>query len=351
VTERPRHDAGWIRSGGPLVVIAEMGVNHNGDPELALRQLRAAAATGADAVKLQTFRADELATAWAPVAEYQRAAAATSHREMLRRLELGRDALRALFAEGRRLGVVCFSTPFDPGSARMLAELGSPWMKVPSGELTDPDLVAAVAETGLPTIVSTGMSTLEEVRAAVDLFRERRGGPLALLHCVSSYPAPLEQSNLRAMDTLRDAFGVPVGLSDHTLGRDAAVAAVALGADVIEKHFTVDPSLPGPDQSMSMDPAAFAEMVGVLRRVREALGDGVKRPVPAEADTRAVARRSIVAAGAIRAGTVLRREHLALKRPGTGLAPALLGQALGRRLRRDLAPDEPLALDDLEPLP
>lgn len=335
--------------GRDLIVVAEVGVNHNGDPGLALRQLRAAADAGADAVKFQTFRADDLASETAPLAAYQRAGAEqASHREMLRRLELSADALRALFAEGERLGVVAFSTPFDPQSARMLASIGAPWMKVPSGEITHTDLIAAVARTGLPTIVSTGMSTLDEVRTAVQVFRAGRGGPLALLHCVSSYPAPLEQSNLRAMATLRDAFAVPVGLSDHTIGRDAAVAAVALGADVIEKHFTVDPSLPGPDQAMSMDAGAFAEMVGVLRRLREGLGDGTKRRAPAEEETAAVARRSIVAARALRAGTVLAREDIAFKRPGTGLAPEGAARIIGRRLRRDVPAERLLSLDDVE---
>lgn len=331
------------------VVIAEVGVNHNGDAGLAMRQLRAAATAGADAVKFQTFRAEELASDRAPMAAYQQSGTtAPSQREMLRALELGADALRALIGEARRIGVVCFSSPFDPASVRLLAELGAPWMKVPSGELTNPDLMAAVAGTGLPTIVSTGMATLDEVRASVALFRARGGGPLALLHCVSSYPAPLEQSNLRAMATLRSEFGVPVGLSDHTIGRDAAVAAVALGADIVEKHFTIDPTLPGPDQAMSMPAEEFAEMVRVLRRVRTALGDGVKRAVPAEEPIRAVARRSIVAARPIRAGAVLARDDLAFKRPGTGLAPASLDRVVGRRARRDLAPDELVSLDDLE---
>ena len=337
----------WI---GPdrLTVIAEVGVNHNGDPDLAMRQLRAAAASGADAVKFQTFRADDLASEDAPLADYQRAGTgARSQREMLRALELGADALRALFAEADRLGVVCFSTAFDPESARMLAVLGAPWMKVPSGEITHTDLIEAVARTGLPTIISTGMSTLDEVREAVDLFRASGGGPLALLHCVSSYPAPLEQMNLRAMDTLRYVFGVPVGLSDHTIGRDAAVAAVALGADAIEKHFTIDPSLPGPDQAVSMDAAAFADMVRALREVRTALGDGVKRRMPAEEEIAKVARRSIVAARALSTGHVIRREDLAFTRAGAGIAPTSLVGLIGRRLCRDVRAEHAITEQDL----
>lgn len=331
-----------------LTVIAEVGVNHNGDLDLALRQLRAAAEAGADAVKFQTFRADELASVGAPMAAYQRNATSTAdQREMLRALELSMGALATLMAEARRLGVVCFSTAFDPQSVRMVAELGVPWMKIPSGELTDPDLLVAVARTGLPTIVSTGMSTLDDVRDAVATLRDHGAGALALLHCVSSYPAPLEEMNLRAMATLSGEFGLPVGLSDHTIGRDAAVAAVALGAVIVEKHFTVDPGLPGPDHAMSMAADEFAEMVTVLRRVRVGLGDGIKRPVAAETEARAVARRSIVAARSIPAGTVLTRDHLSLKRAGRGLSASLVHAIVGRRTRRDLAADEPLSDADL----
>jgi N-acetylneuraminate synthase/N,N'-diacetyllegionaminate synthase len=348
MSDGPRADRSPFGHG--LIVVAEVGVNHNGDTDLALRHLRAAVASGADAVKLQTFRAEELASASAGMAAYQRTSAPSgSQREMLAKLELGADALRALFAEAEHAGVVFFSAPFDPRSVELLAALGARWMKVPSGEITHTDLVREVGRTGLPTVMSTGMAMLDEVRSAVSLHQESGGGPLALLHCVSSYPAPLERMELRAMVTLREAFGVPVGLSDHSIGRDAAVAAVALGADVIEKHFTVDPTLPGPDQAMSMAPDEFAAMVDTLRRVRSGLGSGEKRPTVDEAEISAVARRSIVTARPVRAGAVIAREDLAFKRPGTGLAPAEVGRVIGKRARTDIAADRLLALDDLEP--
>lgn len=334
----------------PVLVVAEIGVNTNGERELGLRQLRAAAGSGADAAKLQTFRADELASSGAPTAGYQRSATGEpTQREMLERLELSEDDLSYLLTEGRTLGITTFSTPFDPESARTLARLGVAWMKVPSGEITNDRLIAAIAATGLPTMMSTGASDLEEVRTAVELFRSHHGGPLVLLHCVSSYPAPLEQMNLRAMTTLRRTFGVPVGLSDHTVGRDAAVAAVALGASVIEKHFTVDRSLPGPDHAMSMEPAEFADMVATLRRVQAGLGTGEKRPVPAEAEVRTVARRSVVARTDLPAGTILTDASLAVRRPGTGLPPSRLPEIIGRSARRPLRAGEIIRLEDLEP--
>lgn len=328
-------------------------MNHNGDRELGLRQLRAALDAGADAVKVQSFRADEIATDRAPSADYQLAGSAgTSQREMLRRLELSEGDLAALFAEGRRLGVIVFTTPFDPESVRIAARLGAPWMKIPSGEVTNHELLAAVAATELPTMLSTGMCTMDEIRAAIAVHRARGGGPLVLLHCVSSYPAPLDQMNLRAIPTLAEAFRLPVGLSDHSLGRDAAVAAVALGACAIEKHFTIDRTLPGPDHAMSMEAADFAEMVRALRQLeRGGLGSGVKAPVAAELPIRDVTRRSIVAAVPVASGTTLRRDHLALKRPGTGMPPAMLPTVIGRRVRRDLRADEPIAPVDLEPEP
>jgi sialic acid synthase SpsE len=339
-----------VGAGEPLLVIAEVGVNHNGDRELGLRQLRAAADAGADAVKVQSFRADELATEWAPSAEYQLAGGGDrSQREMLRLLELGSDDLAALFAEGRKRGIVAFTTPFDPDSARLAASLGAPWMKVPSGEVTNHELIGAIASTHLPTLLSTGMTTLEEIGAAVRVYREGGGGPLVLLHCISSYPAPLEEMNLRAIPVLEREFGVPVGLSDHTIGRDAAVAALALGAAALEKHFTIDRSLPGPDQAMSMEPAPFAEMIDVLRRLgRGGLGSGEKRPSPTELPIMEMARRSIVAAKPISAGTRLTREVLAVKRPAGGLGPELLATVIGRRTKRALQADERLALEDLE---
>jgi N,N'-diacetyllegionaminate synthase len=331
----------------PVLVIAEIGVNHNGERALGLRQIRAALHAGARAVKFQTFKADELATHESPKAAYQETALPESQHRMLRRLELSRSDFAAYRTEAAALGALAFSTPFDPESAGELAEVGVELMKVPSGEITNDDLVATVGRTRLPTIMSTGMSTIDEVAHAVDVFTGSGGGPLALLHCVSSYPAPLEELNLRAMVTLRERFRVPVGLSDHSIGRDAAVAAVALGADIVEKHFTVDRTLPGPDHAMSMEPDDFAQMVRVLEGLRLGLGNGVKGPTAAEMEIRQVARRSIVAATDLPAGTLLTRAHLALKRPGDGLAPQRLSDLVGRRIARHIRAEEPIRDADL----
>ena len=335
--------------GEPVLVVAEIGVNHNGDRALGLRQLRAAIAAGARAVKFQTFRAAELATRASPKATYQRRTGDESQLEMLRRLELPAADLAAYRDEAARLGGIAFSTPFDPQSANDLARAGVELMKLPSGEITNLELVAAVGATGLPTLMSTGMSTLDEVQGAVDAYRRAGGGPLVLLQCVSSYPAPLEEQNLRAIPTLHDHFAVPVGLSDHTIGRDAAVAAVALGADVIEKHFTIDAALPGPDHAMSMEPADFAQMVDVLARVRLGLGTGIKTPAGSELEVRATSRRSIVLARDASKGTVLSRADLAVKRPGDGLAPARIPELIGRRLVRDMRADDQLRIEDVAP--
>lgn len=337
-----------LRADRPPIVIAEIGVNHNGSLELGLRQLRAASATGAQAVKFQSFKADELSASWTPTAEYQRSATDGTQRDMLRQLELGRDDFAALLEEGSRLGVVAFSSPFDARSADELAGLGVELMKIASGEITNVDLIAAVARTGLPTIMSTGMSDLTEVSAAVEVHRAHRGGPLALLHCVSSYPAQLEDMNLRAIDTLRQRFGLPVGLSDHSIGAEAAMLAVALGAVIIEKHFTVDRTLPGPDHSMSTEPEQFTQLVRLVASAHAALGSGEKVPAASESENRQLGRRSLVAAAAIPAGTVLSRELIVAKRPGGGIPPAEIGTVVGHRTRRRLATDELIARSDLD---
>lgn len=331
----------------PLLVVAEVGVNHNGDRDLGLRQLRAAAATGAQAVKFQSFKAEELATKSAPMAAYQTRSQEAGQFAMLKRLELPDEDFLAYLREGEHLGVVAFSTPFDTSSAQRLATLGAKVMKVPSGEITNLELLRGIARTGLPTIISTGMSDLDEVRRAVETHQSAGGGPIALLHCVSSYPAPLEQMNLRAIETLRHEFGGPVGLSDHSIGPAAAIAAVALGAVIIEKHFTIDHSLPGPDHAMSMEPREFAELVTTLHKLQSGLGTGEKTPVAAEMDIRRVVRRSLFAARAIPSGTVLTRELFVAKRPGGGIGPEAIDGLVGKRAVRDIAADEMLRPEDL----
>jgi N,N'-diacetyllegionaminate synthase len=322
-----------VGPGNPCLVIAEAGVNHNGQLELAHQLVDAAADAGANAVKFQTFRADRLATATAPKAAYQQAhtGAGQSQRDMLRSLELAAPAYAELQQHAHERGLLFLSTPFDEESADLLESLAVPAFKVPSGELTNLPFLAHLARKGKPLIVSTGMSGLGEVEAAVQTIDENGAPSLVLLHCVSNYPANPADSNLRVMATLSAAFGVPTGYSDHTLGIVVPLAAVALGACVIEKHFTLDRSLPGPDHQASSEPGELARLVAGIRTVESALGDGRKRAVAAEADTAAVARRSLVAAIDIPAGSMLTPDVIALRRPGTGLPPSLQRFLIGRK--------------------
>jgi len=333
----------------PVFIVAEAGVNHNGDPALARRLVDAAAECGADAVKFQTFTVDALLTREAPKAGYQveTTGAEESQREMLARLELGADRLAELRDRAAKHGLIFFSAPFDEASADALEALDVALYKVPSGEITNLPLLRHVAAKGRPVILSTGMATLEEVEQAVAAIRAAGDPPLALLHCLSAYPAPVEEVNLRAMDSLASRFGCPVGFSDHTLGIDVAVAAAARGATIIEKHLTLDKTLPGPDHRASLGPAEFNAMVRAIRAVESALGDGVKRPMPSELDTRRVARKSLVAARALRAGERVAAGDVASKRPGTGISPAELPRVLGLRLTRDVAVDEVIAWEAL----
>jgi sialic acid synthase SpsE len=266
---------------------------------------------------------------------------------MLRTLELSRDIHVELMEHCSRLGILFLSSPFDDASADLLFEIGVSAFKVPSGELTNLPLLRRLAVSGRPLIISTGMANVEEVAAAFAVAAAAHA-PVVLLHCVSLYPAPAETANLGAIAAMRRRFKVPVGYSDHTLGTAVALASVALGACVLEKHLTIDRGLRGPDHTSSLEPAEFARMVSQLREVESALGDGVKRPHPLEHVTMDAARKSVVAAAAIPAGTALTLELLALKRPGTGLPPSALSGLLGRRTRRDLSPDELLAMEDLE---
>jgi N-acetylneuraminate synthase len=331
------------------VVIAEAGVNHNGDLALARRLVEAAAAAGADAVKFQTFSAADLASADAPKAAYQTENdGAGSQRQMLERLELSPEQHRALVDHCRQCGIAFLSTAFGVRELELLLELGIGAIKVPSGEVTHRPLLeamaAAAAARQLPVYVSTGMCNLGEVEEALQVFLDA-GVPRAqitLLHCLSAYPAPEEQLNLGALTTLANAFGCPVGYSDHTLGLTAPVAAVALGAVVIEKHLTLDANLPGPDHRASLEPQPFAAMVAAIRSCERMLGDGIKQPQPVEANTRQVARRSVRAARALQAGQILSFADLICQRPADGLSPMRIPQLLGRPASRAYHPGEPI---------
>jgi N,N'-diacetyllegionaminate synthase len=324
-----------LGAGEPCFIIAEAGVNHNGDIESARQLIDVAVEAGADAVKFQTFKAERLVTLDAPKAAYQlrNTEVAESQYEMLRRLELSKEAHHTLMNHCAERGILFMSTPFDEESADFLDELGLPVFKLPSGELTNLPFIEHVARKGKPLIVSTGMAYLSEVETAVSAIRAAGNHQLALLHCVSNYPAAARDVNLRAIGTMQEAFNLPVGYSDHTEGIEVAVAAVALGACVIEKHFTCSRDLPGPDHRASLEPDELAAMVRAIRSVEAALGDGRKEPAASESETARVARRSLVAACDIEAGTRLTEDLIAIRRPGTGLPATMLSQVIGQRLR------------------
>ncbi len=326
------------------VIIAEAGVNHNGDLSLARQLVDVAANAGADIVKFQTFSADRLVTVTAAKAEYQSRttdSVETQH-AMLRRLELSRPMHDALIAHCAIRGIQFFSTGFDLESLDLLVELGLDNFKVPSGEITNLPYLRKIGAFGFPVMLSTGMSTLDDVDAALRAL-ETAGTPRAritVLHCNTQYPTPMADVNLRAMLTIRDTFDVAVGYSDHTLGIEVATAAVALGATVIEKHFTLDRTLPGPDHKASLEPGELHALVSAIRNIEQALGDGVKKPSPSEIANMVIARKSIVAARAIVAGELLSEENLTVKRPGTGVSPMRWDDVVGRVARRAYAADE-----------
>lgn len=349
------------------LIIAEAGVNHNGSLDVAHRLVDAAADAGADAVKFQTFRAEQLASRMAPKAAYQARETGNgqSQLDMLRALELSEPAHRELMQHCTERGIEFMSSPFDTGSLEFLVSLGVRRIKLGSGELTNAPMLLEVAQTGLPLILSTGMSTLAEVEAALGVLAfgyAQSGTPpsrtafraawadvsaraevlrkLSLLHCTTEYPAPREQVNLSAMQTLRAAFGVTCGYSDHTEGFAVSLAAVALGASIIAKHFTLDRSLPGPDHKASLEPASLKALVDCVREVEDALGDGAKVPMPAEIPNMAVARKSLVAARPIARGEVITKEALTVKRPGSGLSPFDYWEVLGSKAWKSFAPDE-----------
>jgi N,N'-diacetyllegionaminate synthase len=338
-----------IGDGAACFVIAEVGVNHNGDLELAHRLVDAAADAGADAVKFQVFLADEVAAEGAPAAAYQRrVVGAGSQRELLRELELDGSAFAELKAHAEDRGLVFLATPFDAASVELLDRLGVAAYKIASPDVVNTLLLRDVGRRKRPVILSTGTAVLEEVKSALGTLREAGAQDVAVLHCVSAYPAPAEEANLHAMETMRSAFGVPVGFSDHTEGDEVALAAVALGASVLEKHFTLDRSLPGPDHLSSLEPEELAAFVARIRRVESALGDGIKAPTASEQENAGTIRRSLAAVQDLPGGTVLAESMLTALRPGTGIPVARIADVIGRRLRRPVARHELLDPADVE---
>jgi N-acetylneuraminate synthase/N,N'-diacetyllegionaminate synthase len=318
----------------PCFIIAEAGVNHNGNPELAHRLVDVAADAGVQAIKFQTFDPEAIASAAAPKADYQRETTGsdTSQLAMLRGLVLPRENYESLIQHARQRGMLFLSTPFDEGSADFLEQLDLPAFKVPSGELNNLPFLAHLARKRRPLLMSTGMSTLVEVVDAVTTVADSGSPPIALFHCVSAYPAPASDCNLRAMETLRARFQVPVGWSDHTVGLAVSTAAVAMGANLLEKHFTLDRNMPGPDHRMSLEPDELKTLVSAVREAEQARGDGIKRPAACESSVAAAARKSLHLARSLPGGAILRSEDLVARRPGTGVSPSQLQQVVGRKL-------------------
>ena len=336
-----------VGPGQPCFFIAEAGVNHNGDINMARQLIDVAVAAGADAVKFQTYSTEREMSRFAPKATYQLETTdeTESQFQMSKGLELSPEAFEKLMAYCDEQEIMFLSSPFDEESVDQLAKMGVAAFKVPSGEITNLPYLARMAKYGKPMIVSTGMADLAEVETAVKVIRDAGDSHFVLLQCTSNYPAEPSNANLRAMATMAEAFGVPVGYSDHTPGKEISLAAAALGASVIEKHFTLDSNLLGPNHKASLEPAELSLLIEEIRKVEASLGTGVKAPVESEKNTADVARKSVVAAIAIPSGAVVTEDMITVKRPGTGLPPAMRSELVGRTARVDIAEDSLISMD------
>lgn len=324
-----------------VFIIAEAGVNHNGSFELACKLADAAKIAGVDCIKFQTFRSENLVSHNTQKADYQKVTTGKgTQRDMLKKLELSFEEFIALKGYCDRIGIRFLSTPFDFESIEFLNVIDMPFWKIPSGEITNYPYLVEIAKTGKDIILSTGMSTLQEVDNALAVLRENGAGRITLLHCTTSYPTPMQDVNLNAMITLRDHCGCPVGYSDHTQGIEVPIAAAAMGAEVIEKHFTLSRNMEGPDHKASLEPEELKAMVSAIRNIEKALGSWEKIPSESEKGNLAVARKSIMAAKQIKAGDMFTEENLTTKRPGTGIDPMRWKEILGKRATRDFEEDE-----------
>ena len=312
----------------PVFIVAEIGLNHCGDLKIALESVKVAAESGADAVKFQIFKADEL---------YSKK---DKYYKLFKALELPREAWEKIANFAEKQNILFAASVFDEESVDLLSELDAPFFKIASGDITHIPLIKYIARKNKPVILSTGMSTIGEIEEALNAIYSEGNRDVILLHCVSRYPANYSELNLRAINTLKNTFKVPVGFSDHTIGILASLAAVALGANVIEKHFTINKNLPGPDHKLSLEPHEFKELVKGIRNIEEMLGDGVKRKTKSELHMEKVARRSIVARIDIPKGTVISKDMLKISRPGIGIAPKFLNMIIGRVARKDIRKDE-----------
>ena len=325
-----------------VYIIAEMGDNHNGDSKLAFRLVDEAVNAGADCVKFQVFKTEEIITLHAQKAEYQKNNTGTDENqfEMVKKLELDFSVYEELFAYCKTKKIDFLATAFDIPSVDFLQNLGMEKWKIPSGEITNLPLLIRIAQTGKPIIMSTGMCTMEEIQAALDVLEQNGAGNISLLHCNTEYPTPFEDVNLRAMKTMEETFGKPVGYSDHTVGIEVPVAAAAMGAAIIEKHYTLDKNMEGPDHKASLNPEELKEMVKAVRNIEKAMGDGVKVPSASEQKNIDIARKSIVARRAIKKGETFTEDNLAAKRPGSGISPMRWFDVIGTTAGRDYEADE-----------
>lgn len=326
-----------------VYIIAEAGVNHNGSLKQAKEMVNKAQEAGADAIKFQTFKSERVVSSLAPKAAYQvenTGSADESQLEMVKRLELSFDDFLELQVFSKEKGIQFLSTPFDLESIEFLNQLDMPFWKLPSGEVTNYPYLVRIAQTHKDIVMSTGMCTLDEIREALAVLRENGAGKIALLHCNTEYPTPMEDVNLKAMEILRKEFDTPIGYSDHTKGIEVPIAAVAMGATIIEKHFTLDRNMEGPDHKASLEPFELKAMVQAIRNIEKAIGNGDKKPTSSEIKNMAIARKSIVAGQPIKKGEIFTEKNITTKRPGTGISAMRWRQVLGQRATRDFAEDE-----------
>jgi len=335
-----------IGDGAPVFIIAEAGVNHNGKLSLALKLVDAAVKSGADAVKFQTFITDKVITLNAKKETYMKTKDKNQY-QMIKRLELSFKDFKKIAQYCAKKKIIFLSTPSDEESADFLEDIGVSAFKIGSGEMTHIPLIEHVAKKGLPMIIATGASYIKEIAEVINAAKKCRNDKIILLHCTSYYPAPFDQINLRAIETIRKRFNVLVGYSDHTLGSAVSIGAVVLGACVIEKHFTLNKTLPGPDHRASLEPKEFSNLVCGIRTIEKSFGSPVKRPTKIEVEERELGRRSIVASSLIKKGTKITNSMLAVKRPGYGLAPKHINKIIGHIAKKDLPKDKMLSLKDI----
>lgn len=325
-----------------ITIIAEAGVNHNGSLKLAKQMIEEAAKAGADYIKFQTFKSEKLVSKYAQKAEYQKKTTGSqeSQLQMLEKLALSYDDFVELKKHCEQIGIGFLSTPFDEDSIRFLDSLDMDFWKIPSGEITNYPYLVQIAQTGRDVVLSTGMCEMVEIADAMKVLEESGAGNISLLHCNTEYPTPYEDVNLLAMKQMRTAFKKQVGYSDHTEGIEVPIAAVALGAEIIEKHFTLDKNMDGPDHKASLEPQELAQMVSAIRHIEKSLGDGNKKRTASEQHNIVAARKSVVAKCAISKGDIFTEENLTVKRPGSGISPMKWKELIGTKAQRDYAEDE-----------